>query len=105
MKKELLDINKELKALSKKVEKLIAAASTEKPKVTKAKPAKKIVPEKKMSAAAIVLGIIKRSRKGVAKETLKKKTGFEDQKLYNVVSMLKKQGKVNNPGKGFYVKG
>jgi len=106
LKKDLQDVNKTLKALSKKVEKMIAAAEKSGKPVTKAKPAKKAVSkkEKTMTAPDIVLGIIKRSRKGVAIETLKEKTGFQGQKLYNVLSMLKKQGKVNNPSKGFYVK-
>ena len=51
------------------------------------------------------MAIIKRSKKGVAIGTLKEKTGFQGQKLYNVLSMLKKQGKVKNPSKGVYAKG
>jgi hypothetical protein len=108
LKKDLQDVNKALMALSKKVEKLIAAAG--KPEKTKpaakAKPTKKAVSkrEKKITAPEIVLGIINRSRKGVAIGTLKEKTGFDGQKLYNTLSILKKRGKVKNPSKGIYVK-
>ena len=106
LKKDLQDVSKALNALSKKVEKMIAAAEKSGKTVTKAKPTKKAVlkNEKTMTAPDIVLGIIKRSRKGVGIETLKKKTGFQGQKLYNVLYVLKKRGKVTNPSKGVYVK-
>ncbi|MFC1885620.1 hypothetical protein ACFLZM_00975 [Thermodesulfobacteriota bacterium] len=106
LKKDLQDVNKALGRLSKKVEKMIAAAGKSGKPVTKAKPAKKAVQkkEKTMTASEIVLGIIKRSRKGVAIGTLKEKSGFEGQKLNNVLYVLKKQGKINNPSKGVYVK-
>jgi len=107
LKTQLESVNKDLKALSKKVEKMLVAANNlEKPKATKAKPAKKAVARKemKMTAPETVMGIIKRSRKGVAIETLKEKTGFHGQKLYSVVYTLKKQGKIKAEKKGFYVK-
>jgi len=71
-----------------------------------AKPVKKAVlkKEKKKTAPETVLTVIKRSKKEVTIETLKEKTGFKGQKLYNVLSMLKKQGKVKNPSKGVYAK-
>ena len=107
LKKELQAINRQLDSLSKKIEKMIAAVSKpQKPKATKAKPAKQIVAkkEKKMTAPEIVLAVIKRSKKEIAIETLKEKTGFQGQKLYNILSVLKKQGKVKNPSKGIYAK-
>ena len=67
-----------------------------KPKVTK-KPVK-------VSAAATVLAIIKRSRKGVDVATLKTKTGFESRKISDIVQRFKREGKVKNSGKGIYVK-
>ena len=110
LKKDLQDVNKELNSLSKKIEKMITAAGEpQKPKATKAKPAKKIVvkKEKGKTAPEIVLAIIKnsKSKKGVAIGTLKEKSGFQGQKLNNVLYELKKQGKVKNPSKGVYVKG
>jgi len=76
-----------------------------------AKPVKKAAVKKpaakktaKLSATDTVLRIIKRSRKGVNIDTVKEKTGFQGQKLYNTLYVLKKQGKVNNPSKGIYVK-
>ena len=108
LKKDLQAVKKELNTLSKKVETIIAAAG--KPEKTKpaatAKPTKKAVSkkEKKMTAPDVLLNIINRSRKGVAIGTLKEKTGFQGQKLYNTLSILKKRGKVKNPSKGIYVK-
>ena len=109
LKKDLQAINKEIKALSEKVEKMIVATEPQKVKSTKAKTAKKPVAkkEKKMTASETVLAIIKKSKskKGVAIGTLKEKSGFQGQKLNNVLYELKKQGKVKNPSKGVYVKG
>ena len=110
LKKDLQAINNQLNALSKKIEKMIAAAGEpQKPKATKAKPAKKTVvkKEKGKTAPETVLAIIKstKSKKGVAIGTLKEKSGFQGQKLNNILYELKKQGKVKNPSKGVYVKG
>jgi len=119
LKKDLQDVNKALNALSKKIEKMIAAVDKpEKPKpATKAKPAakpakkavvklrKKAVTKKatEKTASEIVLGAIKKSKGNVGIETLKEKTGFQGQKLYNTLSILKKRGKLKNPSKGFWV--
>ena len=104
--KDLKDINKALNALSKKIEKMIAAAGKPEKSAAKSKPAKKAgsKKEKKMTAADIVLGVIKKSKKDITIATLKEKTGFQGQKLYSTLSILKKQGKVQNPSKGIYVK-
>jgi len=37
-------------------------------------------------------------------EMLKERTGFQGQKLYNVLYVLKKQGKIKTEQKGVYVK-
>jgi len=91
LKNDLQDVSKALKALSKKVEKMVAAVGKpEKMKpTTNANPAKKAVlnKQKKMTAPDILLSIIKGSRKGVAIATLKEKTGFQGQKLYNTLSV------------------
>jgi putative endonuclease len=122
--KELQAVNKDLNALSKKVDKMIVAVGKlEKPKtkVAKAKPAKKRVAKekplkkvaakkpaakktKKSSAADIILGIIKRHRKGIEIDVLKKKSGLANQIIYNTVSRLRKQGTVKSEHKGFYEK-
>jgi hypothetical protein len=104
LKKDLQEVKKALKALSKKVEKLSVVAG----KPEKQKPAKKAVATKtakKLSAADTVLSLIKKSRNGIATNKLKEKTGFQGQKLHNAVYLLKKQGKIKSEKKGFYMKG
>jgi hypothetical protein len=119
-KKDLNALQKEIKALEKKMEKLIAAAgetdkskavkkSTAKPvkaKTTKKAPAKK-APAKKGSAQPTatdqVLKIINRSKKGVDTGTLVKKTGFNQKKVTNILQRTYKQGKIKRAGKGVYV--
>jgi len=118
LKKDLQAVNKELKALSKKIEKLIASAGKpEKPQASKAKPTKKAVsktPKKPVAktgekataktAPETIMDIIQNRTQGIDIETLKEKTGFQSQKLYNTLSTLKKRGKLKNPRKGIYVK-
>ena len=130
MKKDLKAIKKEIKALTKKVDNLIAAAGKpEKAKPVKrteakpiekavakktppkAKPAKKIAAKKhaakkvvKVTATDTVFAVIKESINGVNTATLVEKTGFNLQKIYNIVMNLKKKGMVTSPEKGLYVK-
>jgi len=132
LKKNLQSVNKDLKALSKKVDKMIVAVGKlEKPKAVKAKPVKKTVAESKpvkkvaakkapvkkvavkkpaakkpvkLTAADTVFGFIKRYRKGVDVSTLIEKTGFNRKKIYNNVKVLKKRGKIKSVGTGVYVK-
>jgi hypothetical protein len=51
-----------------------------------------------------VAKIIGRSRKGIDIPTLKKKTGFEERKLYNIIYRLKKEGKIQSISRGIYTK-
>ena len=124
IKKNLQAVNRELKALAKKVDQIVVAAGKlEKPKVenkpkakaVKKKPVRKPVAKKiaaKKTAAKkttktfvdTVLGCIKRSKKGVNTATLMKKTGFSEKKIHNIVYKLKHQGKVKSAGRGVYVK-
>ncbi len=132
LKKNLRAVNREIKALSKKVDRMIVTVGKlEKPKVvkskpvkksaTKAKPVKKVaakkVPVKKvavkkpaakkpviLTAADTVLGVIKRSKKGVDVSTLMEKTGFNRRKIYDNAKVLKKRGKIKSVGTGVYVK-
>ncbi len=87
----------------KQLEKLDKAQAAKKPK---AKAVKKAVAKKpaKMSASDTVLGIIKRSRKGVDTVALIKKTGLQGRKIGDIIYRLKKQGKIKGLGKGLYVK-
>ena len=111
LKKDLKAVAKNLKRLTQKTEKMIKrleklekkAQAAKKPK---AKAVKKVVVKKpaKLSASGIVLATIKRSRKGVDKASLIKKTGFEGRKIGDIVYRLKKEGKIKSERKGVYVK-
>ena len=124
LKKNLQTVNRELKTLAKKIDKIIVAldklekpkvAKKPKAKIVKRKPVKKTVAKKvavKKPAAkkatktviGTVLAIIRRSKKGVNTETLMKKTGFNERQIHNNVYKLKKQGKIKNVAKGVYLK-
>jgi hypothetical protein len=85
-------------------------------KVVKAKPAKKTMPKAKpikktvvkkpveMTATDTVLNIIKRHKKGVGILILKTKTGFNDNKVRNIVQKACKEEKIKRVGKGIYIK-
>ena len=120
LKKNLRSLNKDLKSLAKKADAMIIAldklekskaAKKPQPKSAKRKPAKK-APAKKAAekktrpatATDTVLGIINRSKKGVNTESLMKKTGYNQKKVFNLIYKLKKQGKIKSAEKGVYVK-
>ena len=106
LKKDLQAVNKDLKALSQKLEKMVVAVDRiEKPAV-KSKPAKKAIAKKeqKMTVLETVLSIIKRSKKGIDTAGLKTKTGFTERKIWNAVKTLKKLGKIKSGVRGIYVK-
>jgi hypothetical protein len=119
LKKDLQTLNREVKGLSKKIEKMIVAVDKlEKAQHTKSKAAKK-APAKKKAAQAkpakkaktqqptaidTVFGFVQRSKKGVDTSTLVKKTGFNRKKIGNIIFKLKKQGKITSPEKGVYLK-
>ena len=106
-KRDLQSLQRQIKALEKKMDKLIVAAEkSEKPKAAKKAPAKKVPAAKraaKPTATDQVLGIIKRSKKGVNIKTLMDKTGFNNKKVTNILQRTYKQGKIKRVGKGIYV--
>jgi len=110
LKKDLMNVVKDLKGLTQKTDKMIKrleklekAQTAKKPK---AKAVKKAVAKKpaEMSANETVLAIIKKSRKGIDKAALIKKTGFEDKKIRDITYRLRKQGKIERDLKGLYAK-
>ena len=144
LKKDLQAVKRDIKALGKKLEKLLKAhvpmpktkkvikkkvvkkakavkkapakkapakkASAKKAPAKKASakkaPAKKAVAIKKAPQATAtdkILKIIKRSKKGVDVPTLKKKTGFDDKKVRNIIFRASKEGKIKKSGRGIYV--
>jgi hypothetical protein len=125
VKKDLQAVMRELKALTKKTERLMKAADKlekaqaarkPKPKAKAKSPrkaaAKKTVTKKKApakkkaakpTATDQVLGIIKRSKKGVDVPALMKKTGFAEKKVRNIVTRAFSNKKIKRAGRGLYV--
>ena len=120
LKKDLQTLQREIKALSGKMEKLIkefdksnktkvtkkVTAKPVKATTTKKAPAKKAPAKKKTAqptATDKVLKIINRSKKGVDTSTLMKKTGFNQKKVTNILQRTYKQGKIKRVEKGIYV--
>ena len=120
LKKNLQTVNKDLKALAKKVDGIIIAIDKlEKPKATKKPKAKAVkikavkkAPVKKAAvkkaapstAVDTVLDIISRYKKGLGTAALMEKTGYNQKKISNLVYKLTKQGKIKTVAKGVYVK-
>ncbi len=114
LKKDLLAVTRELKALMKKTEKVVKAvdklekakpAVKRKPKA-KTKPTKRAPAKKKgtaLTATDQVINIIKRAKKGIDAPTLIKKTGFADKKTRNILMRASKQGKIKRAARGIYV--
>jgi hypothetical protein len=120
LKKDLQTLQREIKALGRKMEKLIKEFDKgKKAKVTKkvtAKPARlktiKKAPAKKapvkkktakLTATDKVLKIIRGSKKGVDTSTLMKMTGFNQKKVTNILQRTYKQGKIKRVEKGIYM--
>ena len=96
------------KAAAKKApaKKTVAKKTTAKKAPAKKAPAKKTVAKKKatqVTATDKILQIVKRSKKGVDVPTLKKKTGFDDKKVRNIVFRASKEGRIKKSGRGVYV--
>ena len=133
IKRDLQSVVKNLKSLMQKTEKIakkLDKLKTAKPKpkprakakpkpkarakakaAVRVRPAKKRVVRKaptkkkaKVTAIDTVIKIIKRTKKGVNTASLKKKTGFSDKKIWNIINRLKKQGEIKSARKGVYVK-
>ena len=125
LKRDLQAVRRDFKALERKMEKLLKAAeksgaakkTTRKKSVktkavrgkavraSAAKRAKLTVKKKtpQVTATDQILRIIKRSKKGVDVPTLKKKTGFDDKKVRNIVFRASKEGRIKKSGRGIYV--
>jgi hypothetical protein len=119
-KKDLQVLNKDIKALSRKMERLIKefdkskkvkAAKKVTTKSVKAKTIKRIPAEKvpgkkrtaKLTATDKVLKIISKSKRGIDPPTLMKKTGFDNRKITNILQRAFKEGKIKRVGRGIYI--
>jgi predicted Rossmann fold nucleotide-binding protein DprA/Smf involved in DNA uptake len=104
-KKDLQALNKDVKALSSKIDMLLAAAG-KKAKATKRIPTKKAPAKKKaakLTATDQVLKIINRSKKGVDTSTIMAKTGFNQKKVWAILLKAHKSGKIKRVDRGIYV--
>ena len=118
--KELQTITKGIKALEKKMGKLIVAVEksekakaskkapikTVKAKTTKSVPAKKPPVKRKsarLTATDQVLKILRGRKRGVNVATLMNRTGFDNKKIQNILHRTYKMGKIKRVGKGIYV--
>jgi predicted transcriptional regulator of viral defense system len=113
-KKDLTALKKEITAIGKKVDKLLKehekgvkskVPKASKAKATKAKTAKKAPAKKRATKATAtdkVLKVINRSKRGVDVAALKKRIGFDDKKLRNIIFRAYKEGKIQRAGRGLY---
>ena len=101
LKKDLQTVSKSLQQLMLRTEKIAKKLGKLEKAKAKLKATKKPV---KVSAAATVLAIIKRSRKGVDIPTLKSKAGIGSTTVNSIIYRLKEKGKIKNSGRGIYVK-
>jgi hypothetical protein len=69
--------------------------------VSKKRPAKKSV---QPTGIDLVFSIIKTSKKGVGTDTLRRETGFDRIKIFNIINALKRKRMIKNAGRGIYVK-
>lgn len=105
---------KQLKSIAikiEKIEKLLAKVSEKKIIGRKASKTIKggsvnIIGKSAQLTTAIdrVVSLIRRSKNGVNIATIKKKTGFEDKQISNLLYKAKKKGLVKSLGKGVYGK-
>jgi hypothetical protein len=73
------------------------APEVPKAKALKAKPVKKVTVKKRATKATAtdkILKIVNASKKGVDIATIKKKTGFADKKIRNIIFRANKEGKI-----------
>ena len=109
LKRDLQSVLKDLKALTKKTEKIakgLDRLKQAKPvKTPKAKTVRKATrKEKKVAAIDTVLALILKSKRGVDSATLKKKTGFKDSNIRTAIYRLRKQGKIKSERRGVYIR-
>jgi uncharacterized Zn finger protein len=90
------------KPLTHATEKTKAKSATRKP-VTKAAPKKALNKTKSKSPFDTVVGIVRRSRKGITVAGIREKTGFDDKEIRAYIYKAKRQGKIKNLKRGVYL--
>ncbi len=107
--KSLSALSKQIDSVSKQLGKAQPAKKapkkvTAKRVVAKKAVAKKTTPAKKKNVLDTVLGVIKRSRKGVSIPALKEKTSLDSRQLSNALYKLAKRGVIASKSRGIYIK-
>ena len=105
----LNELRRKTEQMAKKLDKLEKPKPVKRAKAKTAarvRAARKGTTRKAAKATAIgtILDIITRAEKGVGTATLKKRTGFESKKIFNVINSLKAKGKIKSLEKGLYVR-
>jgi len=77
-----------------------AKSKTQAKKTALEKPVK--IAQADMPPIEVVAEFIKKSKKGVGIVTLRRKSGFDEKKIYSLVHRLKKQGRIKNVSWGVY---
>jgi hypothetical protein len=119
VRKELRDVIKGLKILAQKTEKIEMELGKASPKtilaVAQRRAAMRARGARRSSRGVVARGrrgitatetvyeIIKRGGKGVTTTQIKKKTGFDDKKIWNVINRLKTLRKIKSARRGIYV--
>ena len=101
--KDIDKLNAKIDRLEKLLKQTAKSTQRTRTKSTSAKKTASAGGKRKNSATAVVLAQIGRSKKGVDMAALKKKTGFDEKKLRNIVFRLYKLGKIKREGRGKYV--
>ena len=97
------------KRASRRKKPLVSASKKAKAGSATGKPGAKILPKKAApktrdrSRFDTVVGIIKRSRKGITVAGIREKTGLDDKQIRNIVYKAKKQGRIKNLKRGVYI--
>jgi len=104
-KSQVVKAKKVKKAASKaKTTKKITVKASAKAKTTKKVAAKKApAKRKRLTDTDKVINIINRTKRGVSTKALSKKTGFEAQKIANIVFRATKTGKIKIKSRGIYI--
>jgi len=94
--------SREKKPPARATEKTKAKSTTRKPG-TKAAPKKALTGAKSKSPFDTVVGIVRRSRKGVTVAGIREKTGLDDKDIRAYIYKAKRQGKIKNLKRGVYL--
>ena len=105
----LRTLAQELERIEELIDRIETQTGTPPRKKTSARPKAKAPARKpgrkpgKDTATVAVLNAIEKSRNGADTAAIKKKTGYAEKKIWNILNRLKKQGKIKNLKRGVYV--